>query len=192
MASTIEGLIATGNEVHEDSLNRLQLKVWFDNTQNLDAVMYRSSLYERAGTESQQMADTEEEQQLSAKLHCLYGTPGSTLGRRSLSTHPYARSKVYDLRNYTDNTKWGPFREDGSMRVDWEMVESIMIVLAYNSSLCCRRNVPRFQPLWSGPFEGVVKDSTCPKYEWSIPMEPEIPIEMRDPYNISGLWSRVS
>ncbi|KAF2795068.1 hypothetical protein K505DRAFT_18528 [Melanomma pulvis-pyrius CBS 109.77] len=191
VASTIEGLIDTGNEAHEDSLNRMQLKIWFHNAQNLDAIMYRSSLYKSAGTDSQKAADTEEEQQLSAKLHCLYGTPANTLGRRSFSTHPYARSRVYDLRNYTDNTQWGPFREDGSMRVDWEMVESLMIVLGYNSSLCCRRNVPRTHPLWAQPFEGVIKDRSCPKYEWSIPMEPEIPIEMRDPYDISGIWSRI-
>ena len=175
-----------------ESQNKRILRALFESSHNQNVIMCRSSLYERAGTESQVAADNEEDRQLSAKLHCLYGAPASTVGRRSLSTHPYARSRVYDLRNYTDNTKWGPFRDDGSMRVDWEHVESVMIVLAYNSSLCCRSNMPRFQPIWNQPFEGVVREVSGPKYGWSIPMEPEIPLEMRDPYSISGLWSRVS
>ncbi|KAF2713940.1 hypothetical protein K504DRAFT_462407 [Pleomassaria siparia CBS 279.74] len=191
IASTVERLLSSGNDDNDDSLNKHILRTWFGNSQNLDIVMSRSSLYERCGTASQQPANEEEDRQLSAKMHCLHGIPGNSLGRRSLSTHPHARSRVYDLRNYTDQTKWGPFREDGSMRVDWEMIESIMIVLAYNSNMCCRRNMPRFQPIWSDPFEGVVKHGTQTEYKMTILKEPEIPIEMKDPYNISGLWSRI-
>jgi hypothetical protein len=153
--------------------------------------MCRSSLYERAGTDLQKPAETEDLRHLSAKLHCLFGIPSSNTGRRVLSTHPYARSRVYDLRNYTDKTAWGPFRDDGSMRVDWEMVESLMIVLGYNSGLCCRRFEPRFSPPWSDVLQGVV-----PSFPLHNPAkmlyEPEIPLAARDPYNVSGVWSRVS
>jgi hypothetical protein len=153
--------------------------------------MCRSSLYERAGTDLQKPAETEDLRYLSAKLHCLFGIPSSNTGRRVLSTHPYARSRVYDLRNYTDKTAWGPFRDDGSMRVDWEMVESLMIVLGYNSGLCCRRFQPRFSPPWSDVLQGVV-----PSFPLHNPAkmlyEPEIPLAARDPYNVSGVWSRVS
>lgn len=156
--------------------------------------MSRSSLYCRAGKATQIPADDEESRQSSAKLHCLFGIPSNNVGRRVLSTHPYARSRVYDLRNYTDQTKWGPFREDGSMKVDWEMVESMMIVLSYNSGLCCRRFLHRFRPPWSDPLEGVI-----PEYDEvmsspllnKIPREPEIPLRLKDPYNVSGIWSRV-
>jgi len=183
--------VNTASKTRGDSLNMQKLRTWFESHKNVDGLMRRSSLYSRAGTSAQIPADNEEDQQLSAKLHCLYGIPGTILGRRSMSTHPYARSKVYDLRNYTDKTEWGPFRDDGSLRVDWEMLESIMIVLAFNSSMCCRMNMRRFQPRWLEPFEGVVKESARSRFE-SLPMELDLPLEMKDPYNISGVWSRVS
>lgn len=154
--------------------------------------MYRSSLYKRAGTDAQQAADNEDDQQLSAKLHCLHGMALGALGRRSLSTHPYARACVYDLRNYTDKTRWGPFQDDGSMRVDWEMLESIMIDLGYNSDVCCPRFTPKFKPVWCDPFGGLIRDSVRADYPPNLPMEPDIPIELKDPYNISGIWHRVS
>jgi hypothetical protein len=160
-------------------------------SQNHNAFMCRSSLYERAGTDLQKPADTEDLRQLSAKLHCLFGIPSSNTGRRVLSAHPYARSRVYDLRNYTDQNVWGPFRDDGSMRVDWEMIESLMIILGYNSGLCCRRFQPRFNPPWSDVLGGIVspfplRDPTKMLYE------PDIPLAARDPYGVSGVWSRVS
>jgi hypothetical protein len=156
--------------------------------------MCRSSLYARAGTDLQKPADSNEHRQLSAKLHCLFGIPSSNTGRRVLSTHPFARSRVYDLRNYTDKTKWGPFQDDGSMKVDWEMVESLMIILGYNSGLCCRRFQPRFSPPWSQVLEGVVPErhKMAREYSAKILYEPDVPLIMKDPYNVSGVWSRVS
>jgi hypothetical protein len=155
--------------------------------------MCRSSLYERAGSENQKPADDEEGRQMSAKLHCLFGLPSTITGRRVLSTHPYARSKIYDLRNYTDKTQWGPFRDDGSMWVDWEMIESIMIVLGYNSGLCCRRFKPNFSPPWSKPLQGIVPEraNIVPEYPKGLLYEPDVPLQLKDPYNISGVWSRV-
>jgi hypothetical protein len=156
--------------------------------------MYKSSLYSRAGTDLQTAGSTKEDRQLSAKLHCLYGIPITTpAGRRALSTHPYARSRVYDLRGYTDANEWGPFRDDGSMNVDWEMVESLMIVLGYNSGVCCRRFLHNFRAPWTKPFEGVVKDrsSVLPTYPLTLVAEPDIPLDLKDPYGISGVWSRI-
>lgn len=162
-------------------------------SQNHNAFMCRSSLYERAGTEIQKPADDAEGRQLSAKLHCLFGIPSSNIGRRVLSTHPFARSRVYDLRNYTLDTKWGPFRKDGSMRVDWEMIEGLMIILGYNSGLCCRRFQPKFSPPWLSPLQGVIPERAkiMPEYPKGILKEPEIPLILKDPYNVSGIWSRV-
>jgi hypothetical protein len=53
--------------------------------------------------------------------------------------HPYARSRVYDLRRYTAANMWGPFTDDGSARVDWEKVQAIMIDLAYNHRMYTAR-----------------------------------------------------
>lgn len=150
-------------------------------------------MYGRVGRLNVKPVDDVEGQQLSAKLHSLYGIPSSNLGRRVLSTHPYARSRVYDLRNYTDNTKWGPFRDDGTMRVDWEMIESIMIVLGYSSGLCCRRFLQRFRPPWSQPLEGIIPERSklMPDYPPTLLMEPDVPLQLKDPYNVTGVWSRV-
>ncbi|KAF1998556.1 hypothetical protein P154DRAFT_524017 [Amniculicola lignicola CBS 123094] len=193
VASTIDNLLQSASDHCGESLNRSRLSKIFENPRNLDAFMYRSSLYQRAGTESQNenAADNEEDQQLSAKLHCLYGVPLGPIGRRSLSTHPWARAHVYDLRNYTDKTRWGPWRDDGSMRVDWEMLESIMIVLGYNSGTCCQRFTYLFKPLWCEPFGGIVRNNVGEGYPPSLPMELDLPLELKDPYNVSGIWLRI-
>ncbi|KAF2680848.1 hypothetical protein K458DRAFT_88548 [Lentithecium fluviatile CBS 122367] len=193
VASTIDSLISKASSQQETSLTTAQLSPLFGNPQNLDAFLYRSSLYGRAGTSAQKAASTEKDRQLSAKIHCLYGIPTTTAGRRALSTHPYARSRVYDLRGYTDANKWGPFRNDGSMHVDWEKVESLMVVLGYNSGLCCRRFLHRFRAPWSEPFEGVIpeKSTVLPEYPLTLVTEPEVSLEMKDPYGVSGVWSRI-
>ncbi|KAF2124087.1 hypothetical protein P153DRAFT_426902 [Dothidotthia symphoricarpi CBS 119687] len=191
VASTVESLIATAStDQFNHSQNQNLVSQSFSISQNHDAFMCRSSLYSRAGTEYQKAADDEESRQLSAKLLCLFGIPSSTIGRRVLSTHSYARSRVYDLRTYTDKTQWGPFRDDGSMRTDWEMVESLMIVLAYNSGLCCRRFLQNFRPPWSEPLEGVVPRQ-ADGVSNALTRELDVPLQLRDPYNVSGLWSRI-
>ncbi|KAH8695803.1 hypothetical protein GQ44DRAFT_634574 [Phaeosphaeriaceae sp. PMI808] len=195
VASTVDSLIATastdefGNSQNGDTISNLFSNI----SQNHNAFMCRSSHFEHAGTELQKPADDEEDRQLSAKLHCLFGIPLSNTGRRVLSTHPYARSRIYDLRNYSDKTKWGPFRDDGSMRVDWEMVESLVIILGYNSGLCCRRFQPKFSPPWSMPFEGIIRSRAKILSECSTELlyEPDIPLQLKDPYNVSGVWSRI-
>ncbi|KAH4187826.1 hypothetical protein HBI45_159210 [Parastagonospora nodorum] len=195
VGETVNELIATaskdrfGNSANQDQIEQLFLHI----SQNHNAFMCRSSLYSRAGNELQKPANNEEGRQLSAKLHCLYGIPASTTGNRVLSTHPFARAKVYDLRNYTDHTKWGPYRDDGSMRVDWEMIESLMIILSYNAGLCCRRYLPRFSPPWKNVLEGVVPEraKVMPEYSTKLLYEPDVPLMLKDPYNVSGIWSRI-
>jgi hypothetical protein len=191
-------LLKTGSENKGISLNREELTRLFSNPQNADIFLHRSSLYDRAGTEGQSQAQNLEDRQRSARLHCMYGIPNSTSGRSTLSTHPFARSRVYNLRNYTKHSRWGPFRKDGSMRVDWELIESIMVLLGYNNGLCSRRHMDRFTLPWSAPFANVFQDrfahlpsTSSPPPSPSLTENPSLPLDLQDPYNISGIWARV-
>ncbi|KAI4200457.1 MAG: hypothetical protein LQ350_003905 [Teloschistes chrysophthalmus] len=146
--------------------------------------------------------------QQSAKLHCLYGLPIQHLPRsRSTShhhnlracqgnqTHPFARSRVYDLRQHTENSLWGPFLNDGSLSVDWEKMEALTIILAHNirhfSDKYCEPNSLLLPPRHE-PFAGATP------YTLSLPsVDPQIERPLRnfsalqDPYNITGIWMRV-
>jgi hypothetical protein len=182
---------------HGVTRNRLLVTNQFQRiAQNHDAFMCRSSLFDRAGSAKQKPAGDEDSRQLSAKLHSLFGFPPSNAGRRDLSSNPYARSRVYDLRNYTDKNEWGPFRDDGTMRVDWEMIESIMIVIGYNSCFCAHTVSNRLRPPWFAPLDGVIPmvddrmGLNVPKYAALI-QQPNIPLQMKDPYGVEGIWSRV-
>jgi hypothetical protein len=132
------------------------------------------------------------ERQLSAKLHCLYGVPIESTGRtRSSRTYPYACSKVYDLRNYTDNTIWGPFLDDGSLYVDWEKIEAIMIVIGHNlRTLSERTRNGIYESIWSKPFASAVPDSyvslSVPRIDETTP-----PPDVLDPFNVTGTYMRV-
>jgi hypothetical protein len=124
---------------------------------------------------------------------------------RPLLTHTYARSKVYDLREYNEGTLWGPFLADGSQRPDWEKVEAIMIVLGFNLRKFADRSSGRFPRVWEDPFVGATSGSyrAPPKIEHIAPEaeeeEPEqkrvrdlaADLDSRDPYGISGSWMRV-
>jgi len=174
------------------SLNKNELTRLFDSPKNADAFLYRSSLYDTAGTDAQKQAPNEEHRQLSAKIHCLYGIPEDAVGRRALSAHPQARARVYDLRHYNQRTRWGPFRDDGSMRVDWETLESIMILLGYNNGICSCRYIDRFELPWSRPFDNLFGPRAPASFPVpSIPRRPSMVMSMQDPYNIAGIWARV-
>jgi hypothetical protein len=191
---------------------------------NRNIFLFASELYgftssgeKRAGTMEQRAASTYEERQLSAKLHTYYGTSSDMMGRtRSEASHPFARAKVYDLRNYNDRNSWGPYVDDGSYNVDWEKVEAIMIDLGYN--------LQRFTDgldgpdgdvdMYDKPFEGIAPGSYVPIQEFVCPGvkalivsgkmkamdrqvkclagQPDIPLDARDPYGVSGTWRRVS
>ncbi|KAK6344576.1 hypothetical protein TWF718_006536 [Orbilia javanica] len=157
---------------------------------NLDTLICRSSLFEQAGDDAQVPADTEFERQLSAKLHCYYGIPIDPRGRKSRPTHPWARSRVYDLRNYDTNTMWGPFRPDGSGRVDWEKVEAIMIVLGFNMKVLVEESDVPFGSLWAVKFRGAVPYS-APHLKPNLDSGLDLPLEARDPYGVTGTWLRV-
>lgn len=207
MTKRIDHLLRTSTTSIESSRNIAFLSQHFSDRSNIDTFLCSSSLFDRAGTESQQAGSTEEEQQCSAKLHVLYGVPIDPCRTRSRATHPYARSRVYDLRRYTEKNQWGPFTDDGEMRVDWERLESVMIVLGYNLRLFSERTNGRFDPLIDRPWLGVTPNSftSTPvrKNEDNInetkhdsPMETDIDgsqllLEAQDPYGITGTWMRV-
>lgn len=146
--------------------------------------------------------------QLSAELHCLYGVPIQHLPRSSkgshnhnlrtskgVKLHPYARSQVYDLRQHTQRSLWGPFEGDGSQKVDWEKVECLMIILSYN----IQRFVDRYSahdldliPPWDQPFEGVTPYSLqLPQRSSEIERPLSLSIDSQDPYGVTGVWMRV-
>jgi hypothetical protein len=84
--------------------------------------------------------------------------------------------------------------DDNSYDTDWEMIESLMIILGYNSGLCCRRFQPRFSPPWARPLEGVIPERAKipPEYPATLIYEPDVPLQLKDPYGVAGIWSRVS
>ena len=98
---------------------------------------------------------------------------------------------VYDLRNYTEETLWGPYLPDGNAGVDWEKIEAVMLVLGHNMETFTEQTHGIFKPLWTEAFSGATPDS----YE-SISMPqvetPLTPPPFEDPYNIQGTWMRVS
>ncbi|KAL8804962.1 MAG: hypothetical protein Q9182_002272 [Xanthomendoza sp. 2 TL-2023] len=147
--------------------------------------------------------------QLSAKLHCLYGvaiqslrasqSPSSRHGHdlrknAGFKVHPFARAKVYDLRQHTELTLWGPFHNDGSQDVDWEKLEAIMVILSYNIYSFSNRYIhgSNLIPPWDTPFTGVTPYGLeLHPSRSSVERPPPLPIVLQDPYNITGTWMRV-
>lgn len=155
-----------------------------------EAFLCQSFLFERARNLTNRFADPPKpEHQQSARLHCLHGVPVLQYGRtRPGCMAPLALSKVYDLRQYTQATHWGPFMSDGSDRVDWERVEAIMLVLVHNMRGKCLERFPVFANFWETPFAGSWPGSYLPR-----PIHREVTsVEMSDPYDVSGTWLRVS
>jgi len=125
-----------------------------------------------------------------------------------IPTNLVARAKVYDLREYTNGSLWGPFMEDGSQRVDWEKVEAVMVVLGYNLHLFAQR-ANTFEPIWKTPWDGaspnsfvtpppLSKDETSELSRIDSPQETENSgpsrgdlLAAQDPYGITGTWMRV-
>jgi hypothetical protein len=156
----------------------------------VEAFLCRSFLFERARGEMHHMRTLEDNpkphHQMSAKLHCLYGKPILKFGRtRSTRTYPFACSKVYDLRQYTQRTMWGPFLDDGTGKVDWEKVEAILIVLGKNIRQK-HLNSRAFSNSWATPFSGSWSGSYMP-----LPERELAPLDMQDPYGVAGAWLRV-
>jgi hypothetical protein len=164
----------------------------FPRPMNIEGFLCHSALYERARIDDDVPPASRTEHQLAAKLHCLYGVPIEYPKRtRSRAIYPYATSKVYDLRQYTDKTLWGPFLDDGSQYVDWEKVEAIMVVLGHNLQIFSDRTNGIFETIWTHPFAGATPNS----YRSPPLPSPQNPLDsacLEDPYNVTGTWMRVS
>lgn len=178
MANTIDTFLQHASTAQKVSRNVSLVADAFENRLNRDVFLFSSEMYgptktgeRQAGSDSQTAAATEEARQMSAKLHVYFGTTldnnsyGRTRSGSSLA-HPYARARVYDLRNYNDDNAWGPYMDDGSFDVDWEKVEAIMIVLGYNlQTQPGSEDVPDGDPrewsvdMYRQPFSGVTPNS---------------------------------
>lgn len=159
---------------------------------NVDYLLSASSLYERARRGGERPSATKAEHQASARLHCLYGVPLLYPKRsRCKPVYPYAVSKVYDLRQYSDATFWGPFLDDASQNVDWEKVEAIMVVLDHNLQLFSDRSNGVFKPLWTQPFMGAYPNSYRAPTTPPLLDGPSSSLSLEDPYQVTGTWLRV-
>jgi len=99
---------------------------------------------------------------------------------------------VYDLRQYTDGTLWGPFQDDGKATADWEKVEAIMILLDFNLLAFTQRNAGDFNHSWNKPFVGATPNSYV-SWPHNAPSKGlALPLDIQDPYGVSGIWRRVS
>ncbi|KAK3944895.1 hypothetical protein QBC46DRAFT_350253 [Diplogelasinospora grovesii] len=171
------------------SRNTAILSSLFRKEANREAFLSRSLIFERARGEANRFSDPPKaEHQMSAKLHSLYGMPQLKLGRtRSSRLYPFAVSKVYDLRQYTEESLWGPFIADRSGRVDWEKIEAILLVLRSNIKDKNLDTFPIFSNYWNVPYAGAWPGAYVP---WP-PDRERTELDKRDPYDVSGTWLRV-
>lgn len=202
---------------HPASRNADLLSAIFQSETSQAAFLCQSLIFRLARGELHSAADLpllrpRADHQKSAQLHCLYGVPvlyaapESHRTRRSKMS-PYACAKVYDLRQYTDKTKWGPFMDDDSDRVDWEKVEAIMLVIGANLRKLGLTKFPVCRNFWETPFAG-----TWPQSYKPLPIIPDVKEQLepgaaaeqseqsespqpslqdQDPYGITGTWLRV-
>ncbi|KAK3324163.1 hypothetical protein B0T19DRAFT_464085 [Cercophora scortea] len=166
---------ATQTRTYPPSRNAALLGSLFASNATREAFLNRSFLCERArgGSEARPLPNPPRRlHQQSAKLHSLYGAVGqhqhqqhqrvahrtrsATSAAASSATHlyPFACSKVYDMREYTPGSMWGPFMADGTGRADWEKVEAILVVLRTNIGNKGLDKFDVFGSLWNAPFAG--------------------------------------
>ncbi|ROW09504.1 hypothetical protein VMCG_02642 [Cytospora schulzeri] len=185
------------------------LRDCFSTQSTIEAFLCQSFLFQRARAPVKNFASPKQPpdktRQMSAKLHCLHGVPILQYGRtRGSKTYPFACSKVYDIREYTPRTRWGPFLDEGPWpigsagneegqegvpedRVDWEKVEAIMIVLWFNMTSKRLDHLPVFRHFWGVPFAGCWPNSYIPS-----PMNRRVTdLELEDPYDVTGTYVRV-
>lgn len=184
------------HQTHRCSLNASLLRKLFEPPTTHEAFLQRSTLFERV---REGIWDVRPEgpawtaiRQRSAQLHCLYGSPflDVDFGRgpgKTIDTYPFAASAVYDLRQHSDRTHWGPFLDDGTDGVDWEKVEAIVVVLVRNLSNQSATSSVFLRP-WVVPFSGSWPGSY---HQPPPPLKPPSELEAKDPYGITGTWYRV-
>lgn len=192
----LANLVRDASPLHRSTSSNIDfLNEMFSKSQNKELFLCGSALFGRLRPPAKSdVLLSFKDRQLSAKLHSLYGVPIThgpiTVATRSSRTYPIACSKVYDLRNYTDKTMWGPFMEDGSGNVDWERVEAIMVVLGHNLEIFKKRTNGMYD-CWRRTFVESVPNS----YHSHQIMTPNLnyfnPLCAQDPYNITGQWTRI-
>jgi len=222
IADYTTALLRTASGAHS-SINIALLKSLISSsrasTSNLEAFLSQSVTYNRASlsphsaTHSHQPLPSYALRQASAKLHVLYGKPILLPRRTHFNTpYPYAVSMVYDLRNYTEATLWGPYMGDGQATADWEKLEAVMLVLDHNvesfRASIGEQMLPRglvWKEGWRGaqPYsyrsvdiagedsddeEQVVEVEEGDEGEEGEEKEKDV---VEDPYNITGTWMRV-
>ena len=163
---------------------------------NRKTFLCQSSLFSRIRSETSDVRAHKPNQQLSAKLHCLYGVPIEHLPEQpevkdEFATYPYACSLVYDLQNYTRRSLWGPFMDDETHNVDWEKMEAIMILIGHNWKTFGERREALTRALFTKPFVGAVPNSYV-SVTLASPLDQVSPsLKLDDPYDISGTWLRI-
>lgn len=212
--------LVLGSSLSGESKNLEILKSMFDTiNRNTQTFIHGSRLYEMTSGSRKAPLSTERSQ-LIAHLHCLHGVKSVELRLIStedaissfpLRAHPYARSTVYDLENYTSENKWGPFSDNGDMNVDWEKVEAIMVDLAYNLNLYDDHTGSLKSDMRCTPFDGVQPnsyktvstgesdvESVSDTSSWSasresdpLPQQVDPSLDALDPYGVTGTWERV-
>jgi hypothetical protein len=185
----------------------------FEDDTNKSAFLWRSSLFRNACQPivAKFPEATPEEAQLSARLAVYYGTSLES-GVEGLEVHPYARSRVYDLRKYNDENGWGPFKDASKGIVDWERVLAIMVDLGYNLRwviLALREIAAENIELNSEqrhliqrsdgtinahpiqPFDGIAPYSFRSSPLHRTPIESRTDFDDQDPYGVTGTWMRL-
>lgn len=162
---------------------------------NIEIFGCQSSVYTRARLPLTPHAEISyppfADRQASAKLHVFHGAPIWRTPRLLFAdVYPYAISRVYDLRNYTEQTLWGPFLPDGQATVDWEKMEAAMIVLGQNVTEFAFQSTGILSPLWYHEWDGVAPGSFTNR-PFPRPLE-TTQLSFKDPYNVTGSYLRVN
>jgi hypothetical protein len=182
----------------KSSKNIAVMREWFDDKRdkekrdNIEAFLCQSITFSRSRLTTALAPASFAARQASAKLHVQYGTPVFYPRRgKYAEIYPYAVSMVYDLRNYKEESLWGPYLEDGKASVDWEKVEAVMIVLGWKLRVFTEQRDGVFGPrsVWREPWVGASPGS----YEPVGPKCMEMKLEegIVDPYGVTGTWMRV-
>jgi hypothetical protein len=209
VAAAIDAFLAASSPGKDgNSLNVAALVEQFEYKLNRTAFLYRSSTFDRARSyrpDRRQLRSAMEKppiDQLSAKLNCLHGAPSErTYSQEGVRVYPFAAAKVYDLRNYSQANLWGPFKDDGSLEVDWEKVEAVMIVLGHNVERK-RALIPGIDwDVWTKPFHGTFPDSYLPQLSLLSDVRMFDKVKNKhihaqistseDPYGVNGYWMRI-
>lgn len=117
---------------------------------------------------------SEEEEQLLARLHVLYG-----LTRRDLNPERRRASQafVYSLRHHTPQRSYGPFMPDGSKRVDWIFI----LMFVFDLGMLLVDLDDKNTQLYFCPMGLLFSQSIIPQ---------ELDLDKEDDWaGIEGLWS---